>query len=623
MQQKIILPPYDIALVADDIKDEEIKNIPGALNYGKVDIDPVTFSVVLARMEGIMSEMTETILASARNPILYGAKDFTCTLMNERAKVLSLFDCIPAHIGSMPPALRFVIRAFENDIAEGDVIVNNASFAGNAHVGDWTMFAPVFYEGKFVTWVVNKCHIIDVGAAEPTTGNALWDDAYKEGLHFPGVRLCTNHEVIPDLIRFIGYNFRYSRQWYGDFLAQLGSLWVGESRIHELCDRFGYNVVRACFDETLNYGDRMMTEEIRKLPRITVEEEMLGEKLDKFCPDGLKLKMKLSIDPDKALIVFDYREMPDQLPFGYNLTYATAISSAIVGTLPILSPEIPLNDGTFSHIKVLLREGSIAGIPCWPVGTSEATTAICDQITNLVFKTWGKAIPERALAGMGEYSAVNESGAGFDFRSNEPYSHMFYLCASAAGATKGYDGLSHMFGHCIMGNMAYESIEIYELGVPHIVWATHAVTDSGGPGKWRGGIATGHKIQPRDHDMLLIYAGSGHTCAPFGLAGGMEGSTADHYLIDVGSGKVVKRLNNFGESTCQADQRWEAVAAGGGGFGNPQERDPLAVRDDVRDGFVSIEAARDIYKVAIDTDNELYSVNEEKTKELRTKVGGS
>jgi len=426
--------------------------------------------------------------------------------------------------------------------------------------------------------------------------------------------------MISDLIRFVGYNFRYPRQWYGDFLSQLGSLWVGEKRVIELCHRFGYDTVKGCFEEALRYGDRMMTEEIKKFPKITVEEEMLGEKFEKFCPDGLKLKMKLSIDPDKALITFDYRDMPDQLPFGYNLSYATAVCSAIEGTLPILSPEIPLNDGVFDHIKVLLREGSIAGIPRWPVGTSEATTAICDEVANLVFKTWAKVVPERALAGMGEYSAVNESGSGFDWRTNEPYSHYFYLCASAAGATEGYDGPSHMFGLCVMGNMAYESIETYELAVPHIVWETQAVPDSGGPGKWRGGIATGQKIQPRDHDMLLIYAGTGHTCAPFGLAGGLPGSVADHWIVDAATGEVVQHLNNFGRSICKANQRWDAVAAGAGGFGDPLERDPEAVRDDARDGFVSLEAARDIYKVAINTEPELYEVDYKATEKLRTKA---
>lgn len=178
MEPKILLPPYKVEYILEEIRDEEIEELEGALDRGKTEIDPVTFSVVYARLEGIMSEMTETILATARNPILYGAKDFTCTLMNARAKVLSMFDCLPVHVGTLGSALRFVIRAFQGDIREGDVFVNNASYAGNAHVGDWTMFAPIFHDGRFVAWAVNKCHIIDTGAHLPTNVDFFAKDVY-------------------------------------------------------------------------------------------------------------------------------------------------------------------------------------------------------------------------------------------------------------------------------------------------------------------------------------------------------------------------------------------------------------------------------------------------------------
>jgi len=621
MQQEIILPPYDIKMVAEEIRDEEIEDIPGALETGKAEVDPVIFSVVYARIEGIMSEMTETILAAARNPILFGAKDFTCSLLDAAARVLSMFDCIPVHVGTMSPPLRFVIRAFKDDIHEGDVFLNNASYAGNAHVGDFTMFAPIFYKGKFVAWAASKCHLLDIGGHKPTSMDPMAKDIYEEGMHFPGVRLCRDHKMIPDLIRYIGYNFRYSRQWYGDFLAELGSLWTAESRMMELCDRFGYDTIKGCLAEMLRYGERQMIEEIKKLPKVTVEEEMKSECFVGFCPEGLMLKMKLSIDPDNALITFDYTDMPDQLLFSYNLSYATATCSALQGTLPLLSPTLPYNSGVLDRIKVKLREGALAGIPRWPVGTEVATVGLCDEVTNLVFKTWAKVLPHRALAGMGEHPAANFCGSGVDPRKeNEPYGHLHYLAASAAGATEGYDGLPHMFGHCIMGNMGYEFIENHELAIPHIVWEISAVKDSGGPGKWRGGVAVSHRVQPINHDMTLIYCGTGHSWPPFGLDSGLPGTVADHWIIGLATGKVVEHLLNAGETICKPDQEWYAVTGGGGGFGAPMERDPEAVKDDVRDDFVSLEAARDIYKVVINTEPELYEVDYPATEKLRAEA---
>ena len=530
-----LLPPYDAALITTPLADDEIAGLPGALDGGDAVVDPVTFSVVYARLNGILSEMTETILTTARNPILYGAKDFTCTVMTARAEVLSMHDCLPVHVGTMSPALRFVIRAFGDDIHDGDVFVNNASFAGNAHVGDWTMFAPIFFEGRFVAWAVNKCHIIDTGAHIPGNVDFYAKDVYEEAMHFPAVRLCRQHEPIEDLVRFIAYNFRFPDLWHGDFLAQLGSLWKAESRVQELCGRFGYAVVKGCFAEALRYGERRMREEIARLPARKVEVAMTGEKIAGFFPDGVPLKLSLEVDPVAGRIHFDYTGMPDQADFGYNLSYATARCSALQGTLPLLDPGIPPNDGALNCIDVTLREGALAGIPRWPVGTSAATIALCDEVTNLVFKAWADILPERAMAGMGEYCAANFLGSGTVETSGESYVHVFYLAASGGGAVRGHDGIPHMFGACIMGNMGYESIELVELARPLIVWETAAVIDSGGAGEFRGAVGVRHRIQPVDHTMHIGYCGSGHTCAAFGLNGGEAGLPADHWIVEQSS----------------------------------------------------------------------------------------
>ena len=612
----MLLPPYDPALMIDPLSDEEIDAVPGATDTGVDDIDPVIFSVVYARLEGILSEMTESILTTARNPILYGAKDFTCTVMSPRAEVLSMHDCLPIHVGTMDPALRFVIRAFGDDIHEGDVFVNNASFAGNAHVGDWTMFAPVFYDGVLVAWAANKCHLIDLGAHIPGSVDPYARDVYEEAMHFPGVRVCRNHEPIPDLVRFMGYNIRYPQHWHGDFLAQLGSLWTAETRIKGLCERFTTGVVKGCFSEALRYGDRRMLEVISRLPAAEVEVSMTGEVIEGFFPDGVPLKLRLKVLPDEGRIEFDYTDMPDQKEFGYNLSYATARCSALQGTLPILDPDIPNNDGALRRITVKLREGALAGIPRWPVGTSLATIALCDEVTNLVFKAWAEILPERAMAGMGEYCAANYIGSGRG-ASGEDYAHVFYLAASGGGATAAHDGLPHMFGACIMGNMGYESIELVELARPLIVWETTAVTDSGGAGQHRGAVGIRQRIQPRGHTMNIHYGGSGHTCAAFGLGGAQSGAVATHWIEEAQSGVMLEALKNAGDTDVLESQLWAAETGGGGGYGDPLAREPHSVLDDVIDGFVSTTCARDDYGVVLRHGDRDLVVDTEATVKLR------
>ena len=617
----MLMPPYDPALIIDPLTDPELEGIPGALNDGDTEIDPVIFSVVHARLDGILAEMTETILRTARNPILYGAKDFTCTLMNPRAEVLSMHDCIPIHVGTMDPALRFVIRAFENDIAEGDVIVNNASFAGNAHVGDWTMFAPIFFDGQLVAWAANKCHLIDTGAHIPGNVDFFAKDVYEEAMHFPGMRVCRDHEPIPDIMRFIAYNFRFPELWRGDFNAQLGSLWTAEKRVKELCERFGVDTVKGCFSETLRYGERSMREEIAKLPEAEVEVSLVGEVIGGFFPDGVPLKLKLTTKPDEGTIVFDYTDMPDQQPFGYNLTYATARCSALQGTLALLGADIPKNDGALKCIEVRLREGALAGIPRWPVGTSAATIALCDEVTNLVMKAWAEVIPNRAMAGMGEYCAANFFGSGYRESTNEEYVHAFYLVASGGGATSKHDGLPHMFGACIMGNMSYESIELLEMARPLRVHEVSPVADSGGCGMYRGAVGLKHRIQPLDHTMHISYCGSGHTCEVFGLDGAAPGACADHWIEAYPSGEIVQKLINAGESDIEESMVWAATTGGGGGYGDPLKRDPTQVLEDVRNGFVTEQAAQSAYGVALKRESGLLEIDEAATGILRAQVG--
>jgi N-methylhydantoinase B len=357
------------------------------------------------------------------------------------------------------------------------------------------------------------------------------------------------------------------------------------------------------------------------LPERDVTVEMTGEVIAGFFPDGMPLKLSLKVDPAAGRIEFDYTEMPDQQAFGYNLSYATARCSALQGTLPILDPGIPNNDGALKRISVKLREGALAGIPRWPVGTSVATIALCDEVTNLVFKAWAEVLPERAMAGMGEYCAANYIGSGTRLETEDDYAHVFYLAASGGGATSAHDGLPHMFGACIMGNMGYESIELVELARPMIVWETAAVEDSGGAGEYRGAVGVRHRIQPVGHTMNILYGGSGHTCAAFGLGGGADGQTADHWIEAADSGRVIEALNNAGMSDIGPDQVWVAQTGGGGGMGDPKKRDAERVREDVANGFVSVACAREVYGVAVQQENGAWQIDAQSTQSLRGESG--
>jgi N-methylhydantoinase B len=584
-------------------------------------IDPITFAVISARINGIISEMSEVLLRTSRNPILYSAKDFTCGILTGDAKLLTMVNGMPVHIYGLRNSLKGVVQAFGDDIHPGDCFVNNSPYHGNNHVGDWSMFAPVFYDGELIFWAASLCHLIDSGAYKATNLDSLAKDIYEEGIHFPPLRLLKDYKEIPDIVAFIKANFRYPEQWHGDFLAQVGSLWMGEQECLNLCKKYGNKVMKSFQHELLDYGDRRMTEEIKKLPKGTWAIEDQFEKVEPLAPDGLPLKVKVTISPDEAVITFDLTEMPDQLPWGLNCSRSTAEGACISGSMPSFDPSLPRNDGVYKHFKFILREGAVCGIPKWPVGTSMATVGVTDEVTAMIFRLWEKILPGKGHAAGGEINGAQCICSGTDFRhGNEPYGHLYFVAMSGGPASKGCDGWPSWLHNGAMGNQSLDSIELTELTSPVIVWEAGIATDSVGAGQWRGAPGLYHRIQPRRHTMNLVAVATGHTHPPRGAAGGKDGSLAETWIEDHDTQKKLRQLQNVGYYELKENEDWVAYCNGGGGYGDPFERDPEAVCDDARNSIISVKVARDVYGVVLDTNVELYKVDNDSTKKLRAQL---
>lgn len=583
--------------------------------------DPVLFAVLRSRMDGIASEMEKTLLVTARNPILYSAKDFSCAVLSADGQLTSMVECLPAHAVSMSPVLRAVLEAFD-DIEEGDLYACNSPYHGNSHIGDFCMLVPCFHEGALISWVFAKCHTIDSGAYIPTNMDPLSKDIYEEGLHIPPVRFYRKYQEIKDVVNIWLTNVRYPDQYRGDFLAQVGSLRLGEKRIKEMCEKYSGETVKGFIQENLNYGDRRMAELIRGLPKGTWYEEAMSEKYEGFLPEGALLKVKMSIDPEAETITFDLTNMPEQVKGGINLSEACSRGACVIGTMCCIDPSLPRNDGVYKHIKVIQAEGSLAGKPKWPASTSLATVGISDEVCNLVFRLWEQVEPGRGHGGTCYAPGVHAVASGTDFRRNHAeFGHSYFLAAcSGGGGSRGIDGYAYMAANAAMGGNHTESIEVHELKVPDIIWENKIVPDSGGAGQWRGGVASTQMVQPRKTDLRIIPWGSGHSSAPQGVAGGSAGMLADHWIIDFKTGEKVQHMSNLGSYVCKEDQAWFGLRNGGGGYGYPLDRDPEKVRDDARNGFVSLDAARNIYGVVLNTESEHYEIDHGATLSLRNEL---
>jgi N-methylhydantoinase B len=239
----------------------------------------------------------------------------------------------------------------------------------------------------------------------------------------------------------------------------------------------------------------------------------------------------------------------------------------------------------------------------------------------MVFYLFEEIMPGRGHGAHGSEGATVASLAGTDFRRGRaPYGSTHFFAASGGGASKGCDGWVNQFCVGDGGNLTVSSVELVELAVPQIVWEVGIVTDSGGAGQWRGAPGSYHRIQPRQHDMTIIAFGIGHTDRPLGVAGGKPGTLVDHWIERHGTHGKVRNLSNIGIFEAKAGEDWVCYANGGGGYGDPLERDPEIVRDDARNYIVSVKAARDEYGVVLDTKPELYEVDDEATEKLRAEL---
>ncbi|MFQ5874053.1 MAG: hydantoinase B/oxoprolinase family protein, partial [Dehalococcoidia bacterium] len=387
----------------------------------KKELDPITFGVIANRFDSITRTMLNTMQRTARTTALSVARDFSASILTPQADLVFIAEGIPIHVMTSHWAVKPVLELFD-DIAPGDLYINNAPYWGNSHHGDYTHFVPVFNEGKLVVWLVLRVHQGDCGCAEPTSYLPWAPDLYWEGIHWPVVRFQRDCKDVKDVIRIARERIRAPDLWYGNYLATVGGLRVGEREIIKLCQRFDNDVVEQFLDQWLDYGDRRMEQEIRSLPKGTW---VATTKTDPqpYAPEGIPLKMTLTIDPDDAKIIVDLRDNPDQVPGGINLTHANSAGTTLAGIFFCLDNTIPHNTGAYRHIEVLLREGCICGIPIHPAGTSTATTYIAERCANLSLNCMAQAAPHKGAAEGPFIDRGIDVISGYDHR----YENRYYI----------------------------------------------------------------------------------------------------------------------------------------------------------------------------------------------------
>ncbi len=562
------------------------------------DIDPILMAVLANRLNAIVREMSNTLLRTARSAVLAVVRDFSCSIVTGDNRLLCPGEGLPVHIFGSSLQSQSMCD-LHPDLAPGDAFLHNDPYLGNTHAADHMVMAPVYVDGVHLFTACAKAHQADCGNSIPSTYHAYARDIYEEGaLIFPCVRVQKNYRDVEDIIRMCKRRIRVPEQWYGDYLAEIGAARIGERRLIELTRRYGMETIQAFIEAWFAYSERRMVDAIGKMPGGKLSNTTTYDPLPPVLPDGLPIRVDIEVDPKAGYIDVDLTHNADNMAFGLNESVACAISNAMCGVFNCMDPDVPHNAGSFARVRVHLREGCITGIPKFPHSCSMATTNIGDRLVNVTQSAFaaigeGHGMAEGAI-GMGAGAAVI---SGLDWRRNGPFINQEWLLTNGGPATPETDGWLN-YGLPVAAGLMYRgSVEVDESKYPILVKQLRVIAGGGGAGRMRGAPGSEIVYGPRHDPMMVVVSCDGQVFPPQGVRGGQSGPAAGTFKI-FQDGREEKLP---GVVACElAPGEWiRGVDAGGGGYGNPLERDPARVLRDVLERWETLQRAHEVYGVVL------------------------
>ena len=586
-------------------------------------LDPVLISVMANRLDGIVREMTNTLLRSARSAVISSARDFSCCLVTGEDELLSPAEGLPVHIFGCHIQTANMRKYHEGDIRRGDAYLDNDPYGGNTHPADHTFMVPVFWEGEHLFSAVSKCHMADIGNSIPSSYFVRARDVYEEGaLVFPGVRIQRDFKNVEDIMRMCRARIRVPDQWYGDYLAGLGSARIAERRLEAFCEKYGKDTVKAFMREWFDYSERRMIDSIRRLPKASLTNKGKSDPLEGMLPDGLELTVKIDIDPDAGEIHVDLRDNPPSVDAGLNTSLGSATSAVVGAIFNALDKDLPRNEGAFRRLHFKYAEDSVVAAPTFPHSCSVSTTNVAERLVN---------ITQSAFAQLGDGHGLSEGGAGLGAgmavisgrdmgRGGQLYVNRLMLSTNGGPASAEADGWVNYAIPVIAGLMYRDSVEVDELKHPIRVESLSLVTDSAGAGRRRGAPAQQIEYGPTGAPMTAVISCDGQHHQPRGVIGGLPGTAGETWLTQ--DDAQPERLPNVAHVTIDVGQRIRGRDSAGGGYGDPLDREPERVLVDVLEGWETRQKAKDVYGVVFtgEIDDETLTIDAAATATRRDEL---
>jgi N-methylhydantoinase B len=569
-------------------------------------VDPITMSVVFHRLGTINEEMGITMTRTSRSPIFAEVHDFSCAICDWVPRIVAQVDGVPSHTASSMMAARAIVDKFRDQMKPGDVYMINDPYEGGTHLADATVVKPVYFDGELLFMAINRAHHLDVGGMVAGSYSPEAREIFHEGIRIPAIRIYENNEPIQYILDLLKINTRMPDLFESDVRAQVASCNVAEKRLLEMAEEFGVEPLKEILDAIQDYAGEMMRAEIGEIPDGVYEGEAILDD-DGFDRRDIKVRCTMKVEGEEVWV--DFAGTDPQTTGFINSPFANSCTSVYVALLLCVSPEVPHNEGAYRPIHISAPEGTLVNpLPPAPVASCTLDTACA--VLEAMYDALAKALPDRAPSAWNRWCGPAISG--IDPRKGEFYVNYAFCGMGGGGAMPYQDGPSYVGDGIDLGGLTAPNIETNELDSPHITEYHEFLTDSGGAGKWRGGLGVRYAIRFYDEEPFLAIFGDGVRNPPFGLYGGLPGST-NHLIINEGTDEE-EVLPAKGMRQLKKGDVYSIRSSGGGGWGNPHERDAARVLDDVRNGYVSLEAAERVYGVVI-RDGE---IDEQATAELRS-----
>ncbi|WP_114913013.1 hydantoinase B/oxoprolinase family protein [Acidibrevibacterium fodinaquatile] len=580
-------------------------------------LDPVTFEVLKNSFITTVDQMAEQILRTCYSFVIYN-RDFSNALndINGDSIAQGNYD-IAVHVGTLHYTCKEVIRFFSGEMKRGDVYAINDPYAGGTHFPDVRLIRPIFVGDQPIAFSQSNGHWSDVGGSVPGSFDVQAKEMFREGIRITPVRLWDGGIFRRDVAHMIAANTRDPASIIGDMQSQAAATAIAEREILRLVEKYGKETVLTGFADVQDYVERALRQRLAALPD---GEWQTQDFIDRDPAGGegmIPIKVKLTIKGDCA--IYDFSGSHPCIGSLYNSAFGSTFSAVVAG-MKTFFPDLPLNSGFYRPIEVIAPGDTVVNAR-WPIAVTGFLMPF-EKIMNSIYEIWSQIVPARAIACA--FNLEYLLAGGRDLRRADKPIFMFYdWLPGGWGGRNGKDGCN-VTTACFGTGLQSQPVEGQERISPILTNEYQILTDSAGPGKWRGGAGVRKTSTLGDTDRAVIsYICDRERAIVWGIEGGLPSMPHGLTLRRAGSERDEWLGSVFSDVPLANGDVFSRPTAGGGGYGDPLERDPALVRDDVANDYVSLERACKDYGVVlrvVDVDLAEYEVDAAATARERARI---